>query len=120
MCPLDLAFGVGPPVERPHAVQTPAERAQDLCAQPIARARGTTARVGRTIVLDRQYVTIGLVRIDDGEIDLERTATDAMLDDPAAVGERARDRRGDRAHRIDIFGGLPRTAAGARERDQLC
>ncbi|MBZ0232290.1 MAG: DNA2/NAM7 family helicase, partial [Deltaproteobacteria bacterium] len=85
-----LLLGVVPPVERPDAVEAPAEVAEDVRAEPIAIARGVGARVRRAVGLDAEDVATGVVGIDDGEIDAVAGAADLVMHGPALRRSRAR------------------------------
>ena len=71
-------------------MKSPPELGEHLRAQPISIACGRGARIRRPVMLDRQHVAIGVVGIDDGEVELEPTTADLMTDRPAALDERTR------------------------------
>ena len=83
-------------------------------AQPVAVARARAARVRGAVVLDREHVALGVRRIDDREIEPVRPAADGVVHRPAALGQRARDRLGDRARRLAVA----RPADAARDLDR--
>src|SRR5947207_1907353 len=118
-----MRTGALPRATRDAASASPAATAS-VGPEPAAAGGGSTAReggarVGRAVVLDRQDVVIGLVRVGDREIELVGAAADLVVHDPAALDERARDRRGDRARGGPVGRRPGRAAAVARERQEL-